>query len=154
MKLHAKTYRLLDPRLWLLTKNEILENHFFDKTLSSNFFGAPEAGPPCSIFFQDYTAYTIPIFMGSSVRTRSGPMCLWNSSPMGNRRYPQPTHSLTSSGICFNRLWDFRIYPLLSGPTLCTSCTVMSGFVRIFVPSGILLYLYHPPPPLHDTNCT
>ena len=92
MKLHAKTYRLLDPRLWLLTKNEILENHFFDKTLSSNFFGAPEAGPPCSIFFSGLHSIYYTHFYGLFCENKVWPYVLVEFLTHGESTIPT-THA-------------------------------------------------------------
>ena len=81
--------------------------------------------------------------MGSAVRTRSGPGCLWHASPTGNRTHNLGVLSIgwlkASTGTRFNRLRDFRlVYPMLLGPTFCTSYTVRPGFVRIFFPSGFV----------------
>ena len=105
----------------------------------------------CTLFYsiQYYTAY-YPFLWVSVVRTRSGPGCLWHTSPTGNRTHNLGVLSIgfASTGTRFNRLRDFRmVYPMISGPTFCTSSTVKPGFVRIFVPSGIRTLA----PP--DLNC-
>ena len=74
------------------------------------FFLPQEPGPSyswrgfCTLFYsiQYYTAY-YPFLWVSVVRTRSGPGCLWHTSPTGNR-----THNLGVLSI------GFKLLPVLA----------------------------------------
>ena len=59
----------------------------------------------------------LPVFMGSAVRTRPGPGCLWHASPMGNRAHNLEVLSIglckASTSTCFNWLSETRVRPNL-----------------------------------------
>ena len=82
------------------TSGRPIANILGSRTLfSPPIFGAPQV--------QDLPSGTsiLPVIMGSALRTKSGPGCLWHASPTGNR-----THNLGVLDVAafWRRVWKSR----------------------------------------------